>query len=268
MAETPSVDKKTLTRVLWLDKAKKLLIILVIVSIYIWSARGVNFSLLEIFRELPSFFSLLGEMIPPNWAYSRRLIDPLIETIQIAVLGTFFGAILTIPLSLLAANTVTRNKYIYFAARTVMNLFRTIPELLYAAILVAGIGLGAFSGMLAITIFSTVVIGKLTSESLEAISMGPLEALEAVGCNKLEMIRYAVVPQILPAYSSYSLYVFEINIRVSTVLGLVGAGGIGVPLQTSLNLFRYQNAATIILVTFLFVMVIDYVSTKLREVLI
>ncbi len=268
MAKKTRTEAKKLTKVFWVDRLKKIGVLAVIAIIYIWSARGVGFNLLEIFRELPSFFSLLGEMIPPNWAYSRRLINPLVETIQIAILGTFFGAILTIPLTLLAANNITRNKYIYFFAKGFMNIFRTIPELLYAAILVAGIGLGAFSGMLEITIFSIVVIAKLTSESLEAISYGPLEALQAVGGNKLEMIKYAVVPQILPAYTSYSLYVFEINIRVSTVLGLVGAGGIGVPLQTSLNLFRYQNASMIILVTFILVMAIDYASTKLREVLV
>ena len=190
MAKKNRVRVKKIAEVFWVDRLKKIGVLAVIAIIYVWSARGVGFSILEIVRELPSFFSLLGEMIPPNWAYSRRLIDPLVETIQIAILGTFFGAILTIPLTLLAANNITRNRYIYFFAKGFMNIFRTIPELLYAAILVAGIGLGAFSGMLAITIFSTVVIAKLTSESLEAISYGPLEALQAVGGNKLQMIRY------------------------------------------------------------------------------
>lgn len=247
---------------------KKIALISLIVAIFYWSAKGVGLNFSYIIEGLPSFFGLLGEMFPPNWDYMPRLRDPLIETIQIAIIGTFLGALISIPLTLLAAHNITGNPFIYYIAKGVMNLLRTIPELLYASILVAGVGLGAFSGALALGIFSTVVISKLTSESLEAIDPGPLEALSAVGANKLELIRYAVIPQIMPAYTSYSLYVFEINIRVSTVLGLVGAGGIGRVLKTSLDLFRYQNAAMIILVTFLLVAVIDFISTRLRRALI
>lgn len=254
-----------MVNLIWRARIKKISVALIIIAIYVWSSRGVGFNIVEIVRDLPLFFSLLGEMVPPNWAYGRRVIPALIETIQIAVMSTIIGTFFAVPLTLLAARNTSPNRLLYFAAKGLMNLLRTIPELLYASILVAGVGLGAFSGMLALVIFSTAVISKLTSESLESIDGGPMEAIAAAGGNRLEVIRYAVVPQILPAFGSYSLYVFEINIRVSTVLGLVGAGGIGVPLQTSLNLFRYQNAATIILVTFVFVMLIDYASTRLRE---
>lgn len=268
MANQQELNPEEVTKNIWFERFKKFGAIAIVASIYIWSARSVEFDLIEIVRDFPVVINLLGDMIPPNWAYTARIVAPLIETIQIAILGTFIGAIFAIPMTLLAANNVNKNKPLYFITKGIMNFIRTIPQLLYASVLVAGIGLGAFAGMIALVIFSTAVIAKLTSESLEAIDYGPIEALQATGAGKLETIVYAVIPQILPAYASYSLYVFEINIRVSTVLGLVGAGGIGVPLNTSLQLFRYQNASIIILVTFIFVMLIDYTSTRLREVLI
>jgi phosphonate transport system permease protein len=207
-------------------------------------------------------------MFPPNWAALPVLVEPLVQTLQMAVVGTTQGALLAVPLILLAARNVTRRAWIYFAARTVLNLLRTIPELLYAAILVAVVGIGPFAGILALTVFSMAIIGKLTSESLETIDPGPLEALEAAGANRLKLIRYAVVPQILPAFLSYTLFVFEINVRVSFVLGLVGAGGIGQLLLTALNLFRYQSALVIILVTLVAVIIIDTISVRVRQVLV
>ncbi len=196
------------------------------------------------------------------------LVQPVVQTLQMALVGTTQGALLAVPLTLLAARNVTRQAWLYYGARGLLNLLRTIPELLYAAVLVAAVGIGPFAGILALTIFSTAVVAKLASESLEAIDPGPLEALEATGANRLKTVRYAVVPQILPAYLSYTLFVFEINVRVSFVLGLVGAGGIGQLLLTALNLFRYQSATVIILVTLLAVIVIDTVSVRVRQVLV
>ncbi len=196
------------------------------------------------------------------------LVEPVVQTLQMALVGTTQGALLAVPLILLAARNVTRQAWLYYAARAVLNLLRTIPELLYAAILVAAVGIGPFAGILALTVFSTAIIAKLTSESLEVIDPGPLEALEAAGANRLKTVRYAVVPQILPAYLSYTLFVFEINVRVSFVLGLVGAGGIGQLLLTALNLFRYQSALVIILVTLVAVVVIDAISVRVRQVLV
>ncbi len=267
MPEISSQEKPS-RLVLLMGKIKGIFAVALVAVIYIWSARGVDFSLIEIIRELPSFFNLLWDMVPPNWAYFVRLIDPLLETFQTAIAGTVLGTLLAVPLILLASSNVNRNKPLYYVSKGFMNLARTIDPMLYAAILVAGVGLGAFAGMLALTFFSMAINAKLTSESLEAIDDGPLEALEACGGNKLEMIKYAVVPQIMPTFASYTLFVFEINIRASTVLGLVGAGGIGVNLNTSLNLFRYPNAAMVLLTTFVIVVLIDQLSNVLREELV
>lgn len=249
-------------------KAAKTLGIMAIVWVYVISAIRTGFSLREIWGGFPAFFKLLGDMLPPNWSYYNRIIPAFIETVQIAIVGTTAGAVLAIPIICLASNNINTNKPLYFMVKALMNLVRTIPELLYAAILVAAVGLGPFAGVIALSVFSLAILAKLTSESVEAIDPGPMEALSACGANKLEIIQYAVVPQVLPIYVSYALYVFEINIRVSTVLGLVGAGGIGQLLKTQLDLFRYRNASAVILATFVVVVLIDVVSTRLRARLI
>lgn len=234
----------------------------------IYSAKNTGFNINIIANGLPEFFNLLKKMYPPKWSTFPSLMNPFIETIQIAIVGTFIGSLIAIPISLLAANTVNKNNKLYVISKFFMNLIRTIPRILYAAVFVAAIGIGPFPGVIALIFFSFAIVAKLTSESLEAIDTGPIEAVEISGANKLEVIMYSVVPQIAPNFISYSLYVFEINIRTSTVLGLVGAGGIGQTLMTSLNLFMYQRAATIIVATFIFVIIIDIVSTRLRERLI
>ncbi|MFP4017367.1 MAG: phosphonate ABC transporter, permease protein PhnE, partial [Halanaerobiales bacterium] len=208
--------------------------IIIILAAFYWSARTTGFNIINVVEGVPDFFDLIQDMYPPKWSSLPKLVAPFIETVQIAVLGTFAGAILAIPLSLLSANNVNKIPALYYICKAIMNLIRTIPHLLYAALLVAAVGLGPFPGVIALTFFSLSIIAKLTSESLEAIDPGPMEALEAAGATKLETIIYAVIPQIAPAYTSYSLYVFEINIRTSTVLGLVGAGGIGQTLMTAL----------------------------------
>jgi phosphonate transport system permease protein len=237
-------------------------------AVYLWSVAGIGAWPVAILAGFPSFFKLIGDLFPPNWAALPVLVEPLIQTLQMALVGTTQGAVLAIPLILLASRNVTGRAWAYYSARTVLNLLRTIPELLYAAILVAVVGIGPFAGILALTVFSLAIIGKLTSESLEAIDPGPLEALQAVGANRLKMVRFAVIPQILPTFLSYTLFVFEINVRVSFVLGLVGAGGIGQLLLTALNLFRYQSALVIILVTLAAVVIIDVVSVRVRQVLV
>lgn len=249
-------------------KAKWTIITALVAILFIWSGRQVEFSLSVIWEGLPDFWDLLTDMFPPNWGMIPKLIKPFTETIQIAVLGTLIGAVFAVPISLLSARNVNKIPALYYISKGIMNLIRTIPQLLYAAILVAAVGLGPFPGVIALSIFSMSIIAKLTSESLEAIDPGPMEAIETVGGNKIETIIYAIVPQIAPSFVSFCLYVFEINIRTSTVLGLVGAGGIGQTLMTSLSLFMYQRAATIILATFVFVVIIDFASTKLRERLI
>lgn len=249
---------------------------LIIAAAYALSARTTEFNLWTIIRDADLFFQLIREMVPATkerWVhlltnYLPRLRGPFLQTAQMAILGTVTGAVLSIPLIVLSSRNISPHPAVYTVAKGLMNLLRTIPDLLYAAIFVAAFGVGPISGILALAVFSTAVLAKLTSESVEAVDPGPLEALRAAGGTNLQILRHAVVPQVAPLFWSHCLYVFEVNIRASTVLGLVGAGGIGQQLQLMLSLFQYENAFVIIVVTFLLVAVIDGVSNRIRERLV
>ncbi|ANF96418.1 phosphonate ABC transporter, permease protein PhnE [Paenibacillus bovis] len=217
---------------------------------------------------LPQMGTLLAEMVPPDWSYLPTIWKPMVETIQIALVGTMLGGILAIPFALLCAYNVMPNRAVSVPVRLILNLVRTVPDLLFAAIFVAIFGIGPFAGMLAIMFFSFGLIAKLTFEAIESIDPGPLEAMTAVGANKIQLIMFGVLPQAMPHYMSYLLYAFEVNVRAASVLGLVGAGGIGLLLDRSLGLFRYDRAAIIILLTLVIVLVIDYGSTILRRKLL
>ncbi|UUZ87082.1 phosphonate ABC transporter, permease protein PhnE [Paenibacillus sp. P26] len=190
---------------------------------------------------------------------------PMMQTIQMAVLGTTFGAIIAVPVALFAAGNVTKSVFLYYPARFILNLIRTIPDLLFAAVFVAIFGLGPVAGVLALTFFSFGLISKLLYESIEAIDPGPLEAMTAVGASKLQWIHFGVIPQVMAQFMAYLLYTFEVNVRAAAVLGLVGAGGIGLFLDRTLNQLRYDRASTIIIATLIIVLIIDYASTKIRE---
>lgn len=203
-----------------------------------------------------------------QFAYARSVWDPLMQTLRMAILGAFAGALLAVPFSLLAAQNLVRSKVVYYVVRAFLNLIRTIPDLVLAAVLSGAFGLGALPGVMALAIFSFALIAKLASESVEAIDPGPLEAMQACGANRLQQIRYGVVPQVLPQYIAYTLYVLEVDVRASTILGLVGAGGIGQFLYADLNLLRYPNVGAVIVVLLIAVLLMDFVSTKLRERLV
>ncbi|TVY05517.1 phosphonate ABC transporter, permease protein PhnE [Paenibacillus cremeus] len=238
----------------------------IILILLLWgSAYKTDATLTQLITGTPEMGKLLVDMFPPDWSYIDVIWKPMMETVQMAVVGTTFGAILAIPVSLLAARNVTKSPVLYYPARFILNLVRTIPDLLFAAVFVAIFGLGPVAGVLALMFFSFGLISKLAYESIEAIDPGPLEAMTAVGANKLQWIHFGVVPQVLASFMAYLLYTFEVNVRAAAVLGLVGAGGIGLFLDRSLNQLRYDRSCMIILVTLAIVLIIDYASTKIRE---
>jgi phosphonate transport system permease protein len=208
------------------------------------------------------------DLLDEQFEYVKVIWEPLMQTFQMALIGAGAGALLAIPFSLLAAQNIVRFKPLYYFVRFVLGLIRTIPELVLASVMVASFGLGALPGILSIAVFSFALIAKLTSETIESIDPGPQEAIQACGGNTLQQISYGVIPQILPQYLAYSLYVLEISVRASTVLGLVGAGGVGALLKRDLDLGMFRNVGVIIMVMLLAVTAIDVVSTKLRERLI
>ncbi|TSB47002.1 phosphonate ABC transporter, permease protein PhnE [Alkalicoccobacillus porphyridii] len=246
-------------------KTKQYLTVILFIAILYFSGLAVGFSFTDLQQGLPKMNDLLIQMVPPDWAYFTRITEPILETIRMAVLGTTFGAILALPLALLAARNVFRIKILNVLARWLLNLIRTIPDLLLAAIFVAIFGIGAFSGVLALIGFSLGILGKLIYESIEGIEEGPLEAMRAVGANQIKLIMFGVIPQITAKFMSFTLYSFEVNVRAAAVLGLVGAGGIGLYYDQALGFFNYARVATIILYTLIVVLIIDFISTSIRE---
>ncbi|GAB6877110.1 phosphonate ABC transporter, permease protein PhnE [Thermaerobacter litoralis] len=249
-------------------RAETLLWLVVLVVLYVWSSEGTRVSLRDLWEGLDTVARMLGRMWPADWGYLPETVEPLLETLRLALLGTTFGAILAVPLSLLSARNVAGTGWAYQVARAIMNLIRSIPDLVWAALLVPAVGIGPTAGVLALTLFSTGIVAKLVSESVEAIDPGPLEALDAVGASRLARIVYAVVPQVLPHFIAYTLFMFEINLRTSTVLGLVGAGGIGSTMMTQLTFFRYDRLMAIVVMLFVLVVVVDWISTRWRQRLV
>ncbi|MDR4886915.1 phosphonate ABC transporter, permease protein PhnE [Fredinandcohnia sp. QZ13] len=241
-------------------------ILTVIIVLYIGSAIFTEAYPDEIIKGMPIVIDfIVKDLFPPNLGYADTVLTSLIETWNMAFLSTTLSAIVALPISFLAAANINKNKAFYKAFRFFLNILRTIPELILAVILVAIVGIGALAGVLALFIFSVGILAKLISETIEAIDPNPLEAIRATGGNIVQVIWYGVLPQIMPHFTSYSLYVLEINVRASVVLGFVGAGGIGLILKKQLAMFNFDNVSTIVIMTFIAVTIIDFISNRVRE---
>ncbi|EEL10365.1 hypothetical protein bcere0015_34010 [Bacillus cereus BDRD-Cer4] len=247
------------------SKLKHMLTFILFILLLWGSSIQVDASFSKLVVGFPNIMDLLKEMVPPDWSYFQVITTAMLDTIRMAIIGTTLGAILAIPLALFAASNVFTSTFLYSPARLILNFIRTIPDLLLAAIFVAIFGIGPLPGILALTFFSIGLVAKLLYESIESIDPGPLEAMTAVGANKVQWIVYGVIPQVKAHFVSYVLYTFEVNVRAAAVLGLVGAGGIGLYYDRTLGFLQYQQTASIIIYTLVVVLVIDYVSTLLRE---
>lgn len=239
-----------------------------LIALTAWAGARVGFSLRELLGNLDKLTRLLDDSFPPEWGFWPRLRAPLVETLAIALLATAAGSLVAVPLSLFAARPVAPAAWVYRTARAAMNLLRTMPDLFWAMLFASAVGFGPFAGVMALSVFTAAVVSKLLSESAEAIDPRVLEAVRASGGGWLECVRFAVWPQVAPHFASYALYSLEINVRASTVLGLVGAGGIGMVLRTQLSLFEYDRVVLIILVSFLVVLVIEQISALTRRRLV
>ncbi|MCC7369425.1 MAG: phosphonate ABC transporter, permease protein PhnE [Chloroflexi bacterium] len=199
-------------------------------------------------------------------------LDKMIETIFLALMGTFFALVVSVPLSFLGARNLMQGSRvgwtIYYLVRTLFNVLRSIETLILAVIMAVVVGLGPFAGVMAIVIHSIGAMGKLYSESIESIDPGPIEAITATGANRLQVVLFAVLPQVVPQFLSFTMYRWDINVRLSTVIGLVGGGGIGFILIQYINLLQWNQAATALWLIGIVVIVMDYASAIIREKLV
>jgi phosphonate transport system permease protein len=207
---------------------------------------------------------------PPEMSEALRIVlQRMVETIFMGMMATLFGIILSIPVSFLGARNIMSGSpitlAIYFATRTIMNIVRAIEPLIWALIAVVWVGLGPFAGIVALTIHSVAALGKLYSEAIEGIDPGPIEAIEATGATRLQTIMFAVIPQMISPFVSFSIYRWDVNVRMSTVIGLVGGGGVGFILVQYIRLLDYRAAGIAVWFIAVTVAVLDYVSAEIRR---
>ncbi len=247
---------------------KKLFVVVLIVLCFSTASNATGADFAKVFSNSEQVRIFLAKLVHPDFSYLPDLVEPLIKTLKMSVLGTILGVFLAIPFSFLATTVVTKNPVLTGIIRFFLNVIRTIPNMLLAAILVSMVGIGEFTGVLTLTIFTFGLTAQLFYESIETVDTAAVEACESVGANKLKTAVWAVWPQMIPSIISYSFYALEINIRSSTVLGYVGAGGIGVILNTSLGLFKYDRVSLVILMIFVIVIIVDGLSGLVRRKLV
>ena len=211
------------------------------------------------------FYDIFSRMMPPDFSNFNELVFSMIETIEIAILGTFIAIVLSIPLALLSAKNISPNIVVYLIAKIITVFFRAIPEFIIAMILVIAIGFGAMPGVLALGIHTMGFLAKFYAEDIEHINKGPVEALKSFGASKRQIISFAVIPQIIPSFVANNLYILDRNIRMATMLGIVGAGGIGYELQSSFRMFEYPRVSAIIIIIFVTIFLIDGLSSYIRS---
>jgi len=207
---------------------------------------------------------LMGRLLPPDFTNFGQLLFAMIETIEIGILGTVLATILAIPMGLFSAKNVAHHPVLYYLARTITIFFRAIPEFIMAMIIVIAVGFGALPGILALGFHTMGFLAKFYAEEMEHVQTGPIEALQATGANRYQIVMFAIVPQIIPSFVGFTLYILDRNIRMATMLGIVGAGGIGYRLQSAFRMFQYREVTAIIIIIFVTIYLIDMVSSRLR----
>ena len=236
-----------------------------LVAFLVWSFQGAGWSFSELGRGGPALLDFLARTWPQSFARIENVSWAMLETFQMALVGTFVGVLLSLPLAVLAARGLHGSRLLYGLSRGLIALFRTIPDLVWALIFVISVGLGPFAGTLAIVVDTIGFCGRFFAEAMEDVEKSPSEALRAVGAGRLDTVCCAVLPAAMPSFVTTSLFALEKSTRSSVVLGLVGAGGIGLELKVAMDLFEYQEAMTIILMIFALVLLVERSGALLRQ---
>ncbi len=239
----------------------------VVLGLLAASWKGADMRPAELWRDSGNMAKYAADFFPPNFSNWRMYLAEMIVTLQIAVWGTALAVVCSIPLGLLAAGNLAP-WWIYQPVRRVLDSFRAINEMVFAMLFVVAVGLGPFAGVLALWVHTTGTLAKLFSEAVEAIDPQPVEGIRATGANKLEEIAFGVIPQVMPLWVSYTLYRFEANVRSASVVGMVGAGGIGVVLWEIIRGFYYAETCALLIIIIVTVTMIDFVSARLRKTFI
>jgi phosphonate transport system permease protein len=243
---------------------KNNLLIGVIVAVIIAASYNINANPIDFVEGLPNLGIIAEEMIQVEPKLFETAFWSMIETIEMAFIGTMVGVAIAMPLSMFAARNLN-SKWVYAPIRALLAAIRTFPSILWAIIFVIMVGLGPFAGVLAIIMYTIGFVAKLQYESIETIDSEPMDAVSSIGVSKWQLIRYVVIPESAPHLLRQVLYMFDYNVRQTSILGLVGAGGIGFYIINYIKFFEYGKAAVFMLVVLATVLVIDWVSVKIRD---
>ncbi len=255
----------------WRGRALTVAIAAALAGLFLWGLVVLEFSWLRIWNGLDQLGSFVKLMWPPQYGTEEKLrsyLWAMAETLSIAFLGTLLAAIIALPLSLLAARNVMTNRIIQFFARRSFDTIRGVDTLIWALIWINVVGLGPFAGILAIMTADLAVFGKLFSEAIENADTKPVEGVKSTGGTHAHAVRYGIMPQVMPVLISQVLYFFESNTRSATIIGIVGAGGIGLHLAEQIRILEWQHVAFLVLLILAAVAVIDVISTRLRFAII
>ncbi len=246
------------------NRLRHITTLIAIAVVYIWAVEGSNTNPETLIRGFPYMIDYVERMFPPDMSVLPRLVGKAGETLQMAIMGTTFGAIIALPLSFLAARNVMPYRVVYQGTRTLFDMCRGINEIIWALIFVSMVGLGPFPGVLALTVHLVGALGKYFSEAIESTNQELVTAIASTGANRIQIVYYGIVPQVKTLFIGYTFYYLEHSFRAATVLGIVGAGGIGIELINSVRLFKNQEVLTALIVMVATVILIDRISAFVR----
>lgn len=246
-------------------KSKAIIIVPIVILVWFLSVRVVELRWYVFLTRLDRLWDIISRIFSPNFEYIPKVIGPILETIKMSLLGSFLGAFVSLPFAYLAATNMNKNFIVSSFIKLIFSVLRTIPTLINALIATFIFGIGSVAGIIAIFVFSFSYVGKLTYEQIENADMGAYEALQSMGCTNFSSFVKTIIPQILPTFLTTALYNFEGNIRYASILGYVGAGGIGVLIKHNIGFRDYENLGTILICVFITVLVIENLSIYFRK---
>ena len=239
----------------------------VVIALLAGSWRGADMRPFDLVRDSGNMAKYAADFFPPNFSQWRFYFQEMIVTLQIALWGTALAVVFAVPLGLLSSANIAP-AWVRQPIRRLMDAARAINEMVFAMLFIVAVGLGPFAGVLALFVHTTGVLAKLFSEAVESIDSQPVEGIRATGANALEEIVYGVLPQVLPLWISFSLYRFESNVRSASVVGMVGAGGVGVVLWEIIRGFQYAETCAVMVIIIITVTLIDLISARIRKSLV
>lgn len=250
-------------------KTKRLLSLVFFVAALLFSIWYIEFDLIGFLTGIPIFVRFLTvDFFPPNVSDVSNYVRPVLDTLAFGIVATFIASMVGLIIGFMMAHNTTPHPAIRMGLRGIVSFSRNVPFLVWASILVVLFGVGSMPGIFALIIFGSGFLSRVYAEAIEEIDPHTMEALDACGATYLQKLKHAIIPQFIPGFISWTLFMFEITIRASAVLGLVGAGGIGSQIKQTMDLFQYSKTATVITIMVVMILVVEFLTQRIRERLI